>query len=261
MSPLISQSSKREVNALAPILERVPRAGVLVVHSAIGKLSRQGFRAEAMIEAFLEHMRDGTVVMPTMTWRTVSTVQPHWDEIETTSETGVLSEIFRKSYASHRSIHPTHSAAAAGVAAGVLTGSHHLDPTPVSDNSPYGLMQPYDSYIVMLGVGLEACTAIHLPEELVAPELYLRPLDPAETYNCRDRNGQVHRVQTRRHWRLDRDFPKFSPRLQARGQLKTGFLEDCAYSVVSLKDLLATVTEALADNPRGTLRDVAVAAR
>ena len=225
------------------------------MHSAIGKLSRQGFRAEAMIEAVLEHMRGGTVVMPTMTWRTVSTVQPHWDEIETASETGVLSEIFRKSYASHRSIHPTHSVAAVGAAADVLTGRHHQDPTPVSENSPHGLMRSYDSYIAMLGVGLEACTAIHLPEELVAPDLYLRPLDPAEVYYCRDRNGRVHHVRTRRHWRLDRDFPKFGPGLQERGLMQAGAVGDCAYSVVALHDLLNAVNAALSADPRGTLRD------
>ena len=257
----ISSSPKREAEALAPVLERVPRSGVLVVHSAFGKLSRQGFRAEAMIEALLDHMHDGTLVMPTMTWRTVTAAQPHWDEIETASETGVLSEIFRTRHAAHRSIHPTHSAAAAGALADILVSRHHLDQTPVSENSPYGLMRPYDSHIVMLGVGLEACTAIHLPEELIAPELYLRPPDPAETYLCRDRHGQVHRVQTRRHWRLDRDFPKFGPRLQARGLLAAGLVGDCAYSVVSLADLLVTVTEAFTDNPRGTLREAAVAVR
>lgn len=260
MRSVISQSAKREAEALAPIIENVPRGGVLVVHSAIGKLGRHGFRAEAMIEALLDHMRDGTLVMPTMTWRTVSAAQPRWDEIETASETGVLSEIFRTRYASHRSIHPTHSAAAVGTAADMLVSRHHLDQTPVSENSPYGLMRSHDAHIVMLGVGLESCTAIHLPEELIAPELYLRPLDPAETYRCRDRAGQVHHVQTRRHWRLDRDFPKFAPRLQARGLMQAGHVGDCAYSAVSLGDLLATVTEALSDNPRGTLRDAAVAA-
>jgi aminoglycoside 3-N-acetyltransferase len=255
LKPLISQSSKREAEALASILERVPSSGVLVVHSAIGKLSRQGFRAEAMIDAFLEHMRDGTLVMPTMTWRTVTAAQPYWDEIATASETGVLTEIFRTRHASHRSIHPTHSAAAAGVLADTLVSKHHFDQTPVSENSPYGLMRSYDSHIVMLGVGLEACTAIHLPEELIAPDLYLRPLDPMETYNCYDRKGHVHRVKTRRHWRLDRDFPKFSQPLQARGVLKTGFVGDCAYTVVTLADLLATVTETLVETPHGTLRD------
>ena len=261
MKPPISQPPKREAEALAPVLERVPRSGVLVVHSAFGKLSRQGFRAEATIEVLLDHMRDGTLVMPTMTWRTVTAAQPHWDEIGTASETGVLSEIFRKRYASHRSIHPTHSVAAAGARADVLVSRHHLDQTPVSENSPHGLMRSYDSHIVMLGVGLESCTAIHLPEELIAPDVYLRPLDPVETYHCRDRHGQVHRVQTRRHWRLDRDFPKFAPRLQARAALRAGHIGDCAYAVVSLGNLLATVTEALTDNPRGTLRDAAVATR
>src|SRR5690242_1481277 len=100
----------RESNALIPILEgvRVPRDGVIVVHSAIARLSRQGFRAEGMIEAFLNYMRNGTVVMPTMTWRTVTPKNPHWDEIETRSETGVMTEMFRTRYASSRSIHPTH---------------------------------------------------------------------------------------------------------------------------------------------------------
>ena len=46
-------SDGREGNAFRPILERfgVPRDGTLVVHSAIAPLSRQGFRAEAMIDA------------------------------------------------------------------------------------------------------------------------------------------------------------------------------------------------------------------
>jgi len=56
----------REQDALVPILERmgVPHDGVLVVHSAIATLSRRGFRAEAMIEAFLDYMSGGAVIMP-----------------------------------------------------------------------------------------------------------------------------------------------------------------------------------------------------
>src|SRR5260370_2922416 len=106
-------ATSREAAAAVPILERfgVPRDGVLVVHSAIAPLSRRGLRAEAIIEALIEYMRDGNLFMPTMTWRTVTPEQPHWDEIETPSYTGVLTEIFRTHYASGRSIHPTHSVA------------------------------------------------------------------------------------------------------------------------------------------------------
>ena len=67
-------SQGRETAALLPILQRfgVPRDAVLVVHSAIAPLSRQGFRAEAIIDALMEHVAGGNLFMPTMTWRTVT---------------------------------------------------------------------------------------------------------------------------------------------------------------------------------------------
>ena len=252
-------SRTRESDALVPLLERmrIPSDGILVVHSAIATLSRRGFRAEAMIETFLDYMTDGTVVMPTMSWRAVTREHPHWDEIETRSETGVLSEIFRTRYASRRSIHPTHSVAAHGAKADALVARHHLDDTPVSPNSPYGLMRPYQAFVLMIGVGLETCTAIHLAEETAAPDVYLRPLDPAELYQCRDRSGRVHEVRTRRHWRLDRDFPQFAGPLERRGVLQTGCIEGCGYTVVGLGDLLNTVVAALNADPRATLRPAA----
>jgi aminoglycoside 3-N-acetyltransferase len=245
-----------ESAALLPILQRfrVPRDAVLVVHSAIGSLSRQGFRADAMIEALLEHVADGNLFMPTMTWRTVTLAHPFWDEMTTPSHTGVLSEIFRTRYAQARSIHPTHSVAGWGAAAPLLLSRHHIDSTPVSGNSPYGLMRDYNAYVLMIGVGLESCTAIHLAEEIVNLDLYVRPPEEAELYRCRDRHGLVHAVHTRRHPRLDRDFPQFSRPLAAQGLLETGTIRGCPYSIVALRDLLRHVFAALIENPRATLR-------
>ena len=130
---------------------------------------------------------------------------------------------------------------------------HHLDDTPVSANSPYGLMRD-DPRMSHLGVGLETCTAIHLPEEEVAPEIYLRPAEQSEIYQCRDRHGVTHPVRTRRHWRLDRDFPKFGLRMQERKRMQSDNVSGCPYGVFALADLLDTVFAALAINPHGTLR-------
>jgi aminoglycoside 3-N-acetyltransferase len=248
-----------EAAALLPILEQfgVPRDGTLIVHSAIGGLSRQGFRAEAMCEVLLDHLSGGNLFMPTMTWRTVNLDNPQWDEITTPSHTGVLTEVFRTRYAVARSIHPTHSVAGWGSAAPLLLSRHHVDSTPVSTNSPYGLMRDYDAYVLMVGVGLECCTAIHLPEEVVNVDLYVRPPDQAELYQCRDRNGIVHPVRLRRHPRLDRDFPQFSRPLAERGLLQTGEILDCPYTIVALRDLLRHVFAALIENPRATLRQAA----
>lgn len=248
----------KESAALLPILQRfrVPRDGVLVVHSAIGLLSRQGFRAEAIIEALLDHVAGGNLFMPTMTWRSVTLSNPVWDEMKTPSHTGVLTEIFRTRYATARSIHPTHSVAGSGPAAPLLLSRHHVDSTPVSGNSPYGLMRDYDAYVLMIGVGLECCTAIHLPEEIVNAELYVRPPGETELYQCRDRHGVLHAVRTRRHPRLDRDFPQFTRPLAERGLLETGDIQECPYTIVALRDLLRHVFAALLTNPNATLRQL-----
>src|SRR5262249_29041952 len=117
------------LDELCSILGRfgVARDGVLIVHSAIASLSRQGLQAEALIEVLLDYMTPGTVFMPTMTWRTVTPAQPTWDEMQTSSHTGVLSEVFRTRYAVARSIHPTHSVAGYGPAAKALLSRHQFD--------------------------------------------------------------------------------------------------------------------------------------
>ena len=249
-------SSGKEAAAVLPILQRfkVPRDGVLVVHSAIARLSRQGYRAEGIVEALLAYMRDGNLFMPTMTWRTVTPDHPVWDEIATPSHTGVLTEMFRTRYATRRSIHPTHSVAGLGPAAETLLSRHQVDDTPVSENSPYGLMRDYETYILTIGVGLESVTAIHLPEETIAEAVYVRPPETSVVYSCRDRHGTVHAVPARRHWSLDRDFPQFGPPLAARGLLEAGEIEGCPYQIVAMRDLLRDVFAAVIANPSATLR-------
>ena len=247
--------ASREATAFLPLLERfgVPGNGILVVHSAIKTLSHRGFQAAAIIEALLDHLCNGHLFMPTMTWRTVTPEHPEWDEMATPSHTGVLSEIFRTRYATARSIHPTHSAAGWGPAAKLLCSRHHIGDTPVSANSPYGLMRDYETYVLMIGLGLEACTAIHLPEEQIEPDLYVRPAETAMVYSCRDRQGSVHRVLARRHWRLERDFNRFNAPLAAHGKLEQGTIEGCPYTIVAMRDLIREVFAAMIENPRATL--------
>jgi aminoglycoside N3'-acetyltransferase len=115
-------------------------------------------------------------------------------------------------------------------------------------------MRDQAAYVLMLGVGLETCTAIHLAEETIAPDIYLRPAEQTELYECRDRHGAIHQVRTRRHRRLDRDFPKFGPPLLQQGLMHSGNLAGCPYAIVALKNLIDAAFAALKAEPRGTLR-------
>ena len=203
-----------------------------------------------MVEAMLDHLRGGTLLMPTMTWRTVTPQQPVFDEMATPSHTGVLTEVFRTKYASARSLHPTHSAAGAGPLARTLLSTHHLGTTPVPASSPYALMRDYRSHILMIGVGLECVTAIHHPEEAVAPDLYLKPDAEAEHYDLRARDGRTIRYRLRRHIRTrERDFPKFGPLLAAQGRLQQGELLGVPWKLVRGDELLREVFARLIEQP------------
>jgi aminoglycoside 3-N-acetyltransferase len=245
----------READTLTDVLRAgsVPRDGVLFVHCAFRTLGAEGWRADATIDALLNYMRDGTLVMPTMSWRIVTPANPIFDEIATPSHVGVLAETFRTRYASHRSLHPTHSVAARGKLADVLTARHHLDDTPCSPNSPYGLATRENAHVLLVGVGLERCTAIHHAEEMIAPEVYLRPPHEAEIYECRSRTGMIARVRLRRHIKLNRDYPQFTDPLAEKGQLLQSVFADTRFMIVSQLDLLAEVSRALRRDSRAII--------
>lgn len=245
----------READVLLTMLDSRPvvRDGLLVVHSAFRGLSQAGLRAEAFCEALVEAMDGGTILMPTMTWRTVTPASPVFDELKTPSHTGVLSEVFRTRFATHRSLHPTHSVAGRGPLAKLLLSTHHLGTTPCAGNSPYGLMREYETHVLMVGVGLECCTAMHHAEEMMAPDVYVRSLEEAEEYELVDRLGVTHRVKTRRHLRRLRDFPRFEPMLKERGMLSEGRVHDTRWILFPVRELYKVVLGALSEDEEATL--------
>jgi aminoglycoside 3-N-acetyltransferase len=229
-----------EHTAVASILDQadVPHHGTLVVHAGFRLLGRAGFRPEGFIEALLERLAGGTLIMPAMSWRTVTPEQPVWDEQKTAGHVGILAEIFRTRYSEHRSIHPAHSASGKGPSAEYLLTGHEIDNTPCSSNSPWGKLAAVNAHILLLGIGFERCTALHHPEEVVAPDLYLLPVDQAESYTCIARNGKHHTVHLRRHRRVERNFPQYTARLTQRKKLTQGDIYGTRWQLVAARDLL-----------------------
>ena len=113
----------------------IPRDGAIMVHSAFKGLARDGYSADGVLEALVEYFEPGTLLLPTMSWRYVKPQTPLFDELETPSNTGVLTELFRTRYAERRSLHPTHSVAGRGRWAEEILGAHHQCVTPCAANS------------------------------------------------------------------------------------------------------------------------------
>src|SRR3990167_427036 len=190
------------------MLEKMPfsRHEVLFVHSAFKTFSRDGYTPKIVLHTLIDHMEPGTLLLPTMSWRYVKPHQPYFDEQSTPSNTGILTEIFRQRYATHRSLHPTHSVAGIGSSTAELLSAHHQCGTPCGQASPFGKLINANAYIIMLGVGMDCCTLVHHAEEMMAPSHYVKPESETEVYPCRNRLGKVIPVKLRRHLFLPRNY-------------------------------------------------------
>jgi aminoglycoside 3-N-acetyltransferase len=253
MASLRAETGESRARDVATLLEehRIPVDATLMIHSSFRALGRQGYRPEELLEALLGYLSRGTLLLPAMSWRAVNPGNPFFDERATPSITGVLSEVFRTRYATHRSLHPTHSVAGRGARAEDMLGTHHIDETPCSDRSPVGRLAAAEGYVMLLGVEMDSCTLVHHAEEKIAPELYLRP--EVERYTCRRRDGSETEVGTRRHLRLARNFWQFEDALAERGRVHRSRLGETLCRSFPAGEMDRLIKDTLRLRPDGTI--------
>ena len=144
----------------------------VVVHSSYNALrgdSQIDGGPAAVIAALKETVKRGTLLLPTLSWESVTEDSPHFDVMKTPGCVGILPEFMRKSSDCFRSIHPTHSIAVWGKDARMIADAHIRDFTPVGPNSPLHETRRRGGKIIMLGCSLETNTSMHGVEEMVVP--------------------------------------------------------------------------------------------
>jgi aminoglycoside 3-N-acetyltransferase len=156
---------------------------VVLVHSSLSRLGWVCGGAVAVVEALLSVLAPGgTVVVPTQTgdltdpadWQHPPVPQSWWDTIRETMPAyrpeltpsramGTIAELVRTWPGAVRSDHPHVSFAAVGPAAADLT-TDHAPPHGLGDGSPLGWLYRADAQVLLLGVGYDRCTSLHLAE-------------------------------------------------------------------------------------------------
>jgi len=245
----------KEKHIIPRMLEHlgVPQNGIVLVHSSFKAFARDGYDADCILEALVDYMRPGTLLLPTMSWRFVTPETPFFDELETHSNTGYLTEKFRNVCATRRSLHPTHSVAGRGRHVDDVLDGHHLDETPCSANSPFGRLAAMNGHVVLMGIGMDCCTLIHHVEEMVAPDHYLRGTEERETYTCRDRHGEECDVRLRRHLFLPRDYWQYQDQLHARDELRIFPCDTSICGGFRASDMVKAVTLSLRREPEAII--------
>jgi aminoglycoside 3-N-acetyltransferase len=177
-SPLTVTSLRRDLLALG-----VKPEMVLLVHSSLSSLGWVCGGAVAVIEALESILTpQGTLVMPTHSselsdpsfwqrppvpegwWQIIRDTMPAFQtDLTPSRDTGVIPETFRKQIDVVRSYHPQVSFAAWGKHAEVITKAHSLE-FSLSEHSPLARIYDLQGHVLLLGVGHENNTSLHLAE-------------------------------------------------------------------------------------------------
>lgn len=170
----------------------------VLVHSSLRKLGPVEGGADTVLDALLESIGpDGTLVLPTHTWKVVNAAQPVFHQTLTPSNVGVLTNVFRQRPGVLRSLHPTHSVAAFGPRAAALVEGHERDETPCPAAGAYGRLRDWGGKILIIAEGLHCCTFFHGCEEWAGRTELVRG-EPVQLYSI-TAAGRVIPVPMRGH--------------------------------------------------------------
>ncbi len=143
----------------------------IIVHSALGALGKIPEKAQLITEILKGIIAyEGTLLMPALSYETVTKENPVFNQKNTPSCVGWLTEYFRNLPGVKRSIHPTHSVCAIGRKSNYFIDNHALDNTPCGSNSPFRKLRETGGKILFLGCSLKSNTSMHGVEELTVPK-------------------------------------------------------------------------------------------
>lgn len=172
----------------------VRRGGVLLVHSSLSSLGFVPGGPAAVIAALRGTLGpDGTLMMPAHTWEWMNRGLRVFDARSTPGCVGAIAEAFRQTAGVRRSLHPTHSVAAAGPRATEMLDGHETAETPCGTGTPYAKLLEAGGQILFLGATLDSNTAFHCMEALCGYPDLLR--DGREEFEIIDLDGASRHVR------------------------------------------------------------------
>ncbi len=140
------------------------RNDIVLVHSAMRTFGLINGGTRTVVAALREILgEDGTLVVPTFTFKHEAEKDPIIDPARDPSEMGVITETVRKLPGAQRSIAYRHSFAAIGPKASIIT---EVDPQlSVFDlDSSFGKMLELDTKVLILGMTYQTSTSHHFAE-------------------------------------------------------------------------------------------------
>lgn len=204
--------------------------GTLLVHSSMKAIGEVDGGADTVLDALSEYMKDGLLVLPTHTWRQMSTTYTVFDSRHEPSCVGLLTNLFLKRDGVVRSLHPTHSVAALGHDAEEYVSGEELTLSPCPRHGCWGKLYDRKAQILFLGCSLKSNTYLHGVEEWVDTPNRLDPLP--QDFTVIDKDGVAHTVTQHRHKTIapvvdpSEHYDKMEPLFAREGAVTYGYFGD-----------------------------------
>ena len=179
----------------------IQRGDIVLLHSSFKSMGYVEGGAESVIGGFLDAIgSEGTLVLPTFCQKNFSKAYETW-HMDKESDTGYLTNYFRKRDGSSRSDQATHSVAACGKLASYLTETHgkthkrfgNFGDTPFAGDSPWEKMYKLDAKIALLGVDGMKITFRHYAEYLYIEECLKSIESKAEYQSMKEKLWQYEK--------------------------------------------------------------------
>jgi aminoglycoside 3-N-acetyltransferase len=173
----------------------------LLVHSSYDAFQGFGGKPSDVIATLQEAVGvAGNLMLPTLPFTGTAVAyartNPVFDVKRTPSRTGLLTEMFRRSPAVVRSVHPTHAVAVWGKDAAALIDQHYAVETPCGEGSPFARLLDTNGKILLLGVDISSLTLYHTVEALLEKKFPVSPFT-IEVFNLQSRDAAGTLLTTR----------------------------------------------------------------
>ena len=235
------------------LMDALKRLGVstdetLIVHSSLKSFGYMEGGAQAVVNAIMETVTDGTIIFPSFNHGAPYEKGEVFDIRSTPTTNGAIPEAFRKMPGVFRSMNPTHAFAVYGKNAKEIAERHEKSPA-VGEGSPLDYLYQNDGSVLLLGVGYNRNTFHHYVETVLnSPCLFPR----GEEYDVIDENGTKKRCRTW-SWRekscpID-DPAKYAPLMEQFE--KTAMLGTCKITYFKVRDCFQVVKKCLTEGLDG----------
>lgn len=223
--------------------------GTVLVHSSMKSIGDVEGRADTVLDALSDYMREGLLVLPAHTWSYINKDHPRFEAANSPVCVGILPELFRHRPGVIRSLHPTHSVAALGRDAASFTAGDERFDTPCHRQSAWGKLLDRKGQILLVGVDLRRNTFIHGIEEWVdVPDRLTAEPEPLVTVLP---DGTEIQVPSRRHQGpfSSEFFGKVEELLEEKGAMRRGRFGDAEVRICDTVRLMEVLEPVLRENP------------